>query len=299
MPNAQRTPAPPTGLIVEETVAGIRAAIAAARRRAQRIALVPTMGALHAGHTSLIEAARDAADFVVVSIFVNPTQFGPNEDYSRYPRTLSDDLRACREAGADAVFLPEELEVYPAGSSTFVEVPGLSQVLEGAIRPGHFRGVATIVLKLFQMIGPDVAFFGAKDFQQQLVIRRMVSDLNVPVDIVTRPTVRESDGLAMSSRNRYLDESDRRKAKALSSALFGASQRLLSGDLDISDIKSEMRCVLETAGLVVDYATACDPETLEELQAVEHRCVLLVAARLGSVRLIDNLEVHLKGMQAD
>jgi pantoate--beta-alanine ligase len=284
---------PPVGLSVEETITGIRSAVAAARRSGKRIGFVPTMGALHAGHTSLIEAARDSADYVVVSIFVNPTQFGPNEDYSRYPRTIEADLVACRDAGADAVFLPSEAEVYPPGSTTFVEVEGLSHVLEGAIRPGHFRGVATVVLKLFHMVGPDVAFFGAKDFQQQLLISRMVTDLDLPIEIVTRPTVREPDGLAMSSRNRYLDESDRRKATALSAALFAAQRQLLAGNRDIAGIKLEMRRTIEAAGLVVDYAVICDPHTLCEVAAVQSRLVLLVAARLGAVRLIDNLEVTL------
>jgi len=293
MPHAQPPFTPPAGLAVEETIAGIRAAVATARREGKRIALVPTMGALHAGHTSLIEAARNAADFVVASIFVNPTQFGPNEDFSRYPRTIDADLIACRDSGADAVFLPSEEEVYPRGSTTFVEVGGLSQVLEGAIRPGHFRGVATVVLKFFHMVGADVAFFGAKDFQQQLLIRRMVKDLDVPIEIVTRPTVREPDGLAMSSRNRYLDESDRRKATALSAALFDAERSLREGNRDLSGIKSEMHRTLESAGLVVDYATVCDPQTLCELGTVQPHVVLLVAARLGSVRLIDNLEVTL------
>lgn len=294
MPNAQGSFTLPAGLAVEETVSGIRSAVAAARREGQRVVLVPTMGALHAGHTSLIEAARDAADYVVVSIFVNPTQFGPNEDFSRYPRTIEVDLAACREAGADAVFLPSEAEVYPTGSTTFVEVGGLSQVLEGAIRPGHFRGVATVVLKLFNMVGPDVAFFGAKDFQQQLLIRRMVSDLNLSVEIVTRPTVRESDGLAMSSRNRYLNESDRSKATALSAALFGAARSLGAGNRDVAGIKSGMHRTIEAADLVVDYATICDPLTLCELESIQPHLVLLVAARLGTVRLIDNLEVNLE-----
>ena len=281
------------GFAVEETVAGIRSAVAAARRDGKRIAFVPTMGALHAGHTSLIEAARESADYVVVSIFVNPTQFGPNEDFSRYPRTIEADLTACRNAGANVVFLPSESEVYPPGSTTFVEVGGLSNTLEGAIRPGHFRGVATVVLKLFNMVGPDVAVFGAKDFQQQLLIRRMVADLDVPVEIATRPTIREADGLAMSSRNRYLNESDRRKATALSAALFEAARQLRARNSDVAGIKSEMRRTLEAAGLVVDYATVCDPQTLDELGAVQPHLVLLVAARLGAVRLIDNLEVTL------
>ncbi|MDQ3330113.1 MAG: pantoate--beta-alanine ligase [Planctomycetota bacterium] len=284
---------PPAGLAIEETIAGLRRRVAAARKREHRIGLVPTMGALHAGHVSLIEAARQSCGYVAVSIFVNPTQFGPNEDFARYPRTIEADLQVCYAAGADVVFLPSAPEVYPAGSTTWVSVEGLSDVLEGAVRPGHFRGVATVVLKLFNIVGPDVAFFGAKDYQQQLLIRRVVTDLNLPLEIVTAPTIREPDGLAMSSRNRYLDESERRRATAISAALFAAQKRLQSGERDLAAIKSEMRRSLEAAGLQVDYAIVCDLATLEELEAMRSHAVLLVAARLGTVRLIDNLEVTL------
>ena len=203
-----------------ETVAAVRARGRPGTQAGLRVGLVPTMGALHEGHVRLIERCRAEAGFVVVSIFVNPTQFGPAEDLARYPRTLDDDLEKCARAGADLVFTPTEEIIYPRGrSATFVEVPGLSHVLEGAIRPGHFRGVATVVLALFEIVRPDLAVFGQKDYQQQLLIRRMVEDLHVPVEIVTEPTVREADGLAMSSRNRYLDAEERQAATVLSRAL--------------------------------------------------------------------------------
>ena len=200
-----------------ESVDDVRTAVARARDAGRVVGLVPTMGALHDGHVRLIERCRAEAGWVAVSIFVNPTQFGPNEDFTRYPRTFEQDMARSRDAGADLIFAPTPATVYPGGAqSTFVEVPGLSDVLEGASRPGHFRGVATVVLKLFEIVRPDLAVFGQKDYQQQLVIRRMVADLHVPVRIVTEPTVREPDGLAMSSRNRYLNPDERRAALVLS-----------------------------------------------------------------------------------
>lgn len=287
------SPAPSGRIAREETIAGVRARVAESRATGTTIGFVPTMGALHAGHVSLIEAARSRCGYVAASIFVNPTQFGPNEDYGRYPRTLEADLAACRAAGADLVFVPSKEEVYPAGSTTFVEVGGLSEILEGVQRPGHFRGVATVVLKLFHMVQPDVAFFGAKDYQQQLVIRRMVRDLDMPIEIVTCATVRESDGLAMSSRNRYLGPDQRGQARSISAALFAARERFRSGENDLNVVREGMRQTIEAAGLTIDYATVADPETLEELREPQRRMVLLAAARLGGVRLIDNVEVTL------
>ena len=203
-----------------ESAAQVRSVVREARERGKRIGLVPTMGALHEGHVELIRRCRALTDFVVVSIFVNPTQFGAGEDFGRYPRPLEHDLRQCESAGVDLVFAPSVQTVYPHGSvSTFVEVPGLSDVLEGASRPGHFRGVATVVLKLFELVRPDLAIFGQKDYQQQLVIRRMVEDLHVPVDLAVAPTVREADGLALSSRNRYLNPEERQAAPVLYRAL--------------------------------------------------------------------------------
>ena len=205
---------------------------AAARRAGKTVGLVPTMGALHAGHVSLIDAARAADGFVVVSIFVNPTQFGPKEDLSRYPRPLERDLEMCGAAGVDLVFTPDAATMYPPGFRTFVEVNELSDVLEGASRPGHFRGVATVVLKLFNLVQPDRAYFGQKDAQQVRIIRQMVRDLNVPVEVVVRPTVREPDGLALSSRNQYLDAEQRRKAVALNEALEEAEATIRAGERD-------------------------------------------------------------------
>ena len=294
MPSSSSIPdASPGTSVVAGTIADARQSVAAVRARGGTIGFVPTMGALHDGHASLIQAARARCGHVVVSIFVNPTQFGPNEDFARYPRTLDADLATCRAAGADLVFVPSTSEIYPDNFSTFVEVTGLTSVLEGALRPGHFRGVTTIVLKLFNIVQPDVAFFGAKDYQQQLVIRRMTADLHLPVEIDTRLTIREPDGLAMSSRNRYLDARQREQARSLSSALFAARDRLVAGEGDLNAVSDGMRAAIEQAGLSLDYATIRDPESLDELREPAAKMVLLVAARLGSVRLIDNLEVSL------
>ncbi len=207
---------PARPIAVARTIADVRLAVGAARRLGKTIGLVPTMGALHQGHRSLVAAAHRATGFVVVSIFVNPTQFGAGEDLATYPRTFDADLALCGAGGADLVFAPSVTEVYPTGAlASYVAVPGLGDVLEGASRPGHFRGVATVVLKLCNMVGPDVAFFGEKDYQQQLLIRQMVADLDVPVRVATEPTIREPDGLAMSSRNRYLDLAERAAASVL------------------------------------------------------------------------------------
>lgn len=275
-----------------ETIHEARDAVARAKREGRSVGFVPTMGALHAGHARLIEVARQQSDVVVVSIFVNPTQFGPNEDYSRYPRTLDADLDTCRRSGADLAFVPSAEDIYPPGPpATYVEVPGLSDVLEGAVRPGHFRGVATVVLKLFQIVGPDVAFFGQKDFQQQLVLRRMVSDLNVPVRIETVPTVREPDGLAMSSRNRYLDPDQRRAAAILSRALREADAAVRAGERSADRVRQILRSTLESERLAsVDYAEVADADTLEPLDHLGEgrRGVALVAVRVGPARLIDN-----------
>jgi len=279
-----------------ELVHEARGQVAAARARGERIGLVPTMGALHAGHLSLIEAARRECGFVVVTIFVNPTQFGPSEDFARYPRPIEHDVQECRRAGVDLIFRPDVETVYPDGYSTYVEVEGLSTVWEGAHRPGHFRGVATVVLKLFHMIDADVAYFGRKDYQQQLLIRRMCRDLDLPVEIRTCPTVREADGLALSSRNQYLDAAQRKSALSLSQCLNLARERLLKGNADLPGIRGEMRRLLESAdGVTVDYATIVHPDTLEELAAPRAQMVAIVAARVGTTRLIDNLPIELAG----
>ena len=279
-------------IAVVRTIADLRDAVAQARRSGKTIGLVPTMGALHAGHLSLVVAARRRTGFVLVSIFVNPAQFGPNEDLSRYPRTWETDLDLCAAGGADLIFAPEVAEVYPTGSlATFVEIPGLTDRLEGASRPGHFRGVATVVLKLFQMAGPDVAFFGAKDYQQQLVIRQMVRDLDVPVLIETEPTVRETDGLAMSSRNRYLNPTERQAAGVLSRALQAARAAVRAGERSCHRIRQILHETLESEPLarpesvdLVDSATLDGVDVLIPGQKV----VALLAVRVGPARLIDN-----------
>ena len=282
----------PAGLVVARSIADVRRQVAAARGKGHAIGFVPTMGALHPGHLSLIDAARERCDCIVVSIFVNPSQFGPNEDFERYPRTLEADLAACRQSGAEVVFLPAAGEIYPDGFSTTVDVAGLSEILEGAIRPAHFRGVATVVLKLLNIVSPDVAFFGQKDYQQQLIIRRMVADLDLPVEIDVRPTVREPDGLAMSSRNRYLDREQRRAATAISAALFEARDRLEAVECDLDAVRRDMRRAIESAGLTTDYTVIADRRTLRDLSKPQPEMVLLVAARLGDIRLIDNVEVQ-------
>jgi pantoate--beta-alanine ligase len=276
-----------------ESVAGVRGVVARAREAGLVVGLVPTMGALHDGHIRLIERCRAEAGWVAVSIFVNPTQFGPNEDFTRYPRTFEDDLARCQAAGVDLVFAPTPSEIYPNGvQSTWVEVPGVSDILEGASRPGHFRGVATVVLKLFEIVRPDVAVFGQKDYQQQVVIRRMVDDLHVPVRIVTEPTVREPDGLAMSSRNRYLAPPDRRAATVLYEALTRARQAALTGEVSANRVRQTMRETIESReGVRLDYAEIVDADTLGPLDQLGPgvRAVALVAVRVGSTRLIDNL----------
>jgi len=257
------------------------------------VGFVPTMGALHEGHTRLIERCRAEAGLVIVSIFVNPTQFGPNEDLTRYPRTLLEDLRKCDAAGADLVFVPTEATIYPRGrSATFVEVPGLSHVLEGASRPDHFRGVATVVLALFGIVCPDLAVFGQKDYQQQLLIRRMIEDLHVPVELVVVPTVREQDGLAKSSRNRYLDPAQRKAASVLYRALQHARDSVAGGERDANRVRQVLdRTISLELSVKLDYVEVADTDSLESLVVIEpeRRAVALVAAWVGSTRLIDNL----------
>jgi len=250
------------------------------------------MGALHEGHVALVRECRRHADFVVVSIFVNPSQFGPHEDFERYPRTLEDDVRRCHDGGAALVFAPPVSEIYPTGKiATYVEVPGLSDVLEGASRPGHFRGVATVVMKLLQIVQPDLACFGEKDYQQLQVIRRAVADLDVPVAIHAVPTVREPDGLAMSSRNRYLAGDDRRAATILHKALQAAVQTVASGERSADRVRQVLRETIESQqSAVIDYAEVADPVTLAPVRQVDaaHPAIALLAVRVGPARLIDN-----------
>ncbi len=251
---------------------------------------VPTMGYLHEGHLSLVRRARAENDRVAVSIFVNPTQFGPHEDYARYPRDLERDLRLLEPLGVDLVFVPSVEEMYPPGFQTWVIVEEVSRPLEGASRPGHFRGVATVVAKLFNILQPDRAYFGQKDAQQTVVIRRMVQDLNIPVEIVICPTVREPDGLAMSSRNTYLSPEERRAATVLFRALQAAKARYEAGERDAEGLREAMREVIRAEPLArIDYVSVAHPETLQELERVEGPALLSLAVYIGTTRLIDNL----------
>lgn len=259
------------------------------RRNGDRIGLVPTMGALHEGHLSLVRRAKTECDQVVATIFVNPSQFGPNEDFQRYPRTLEADLDLLRGAGCDFVFTPSVEAIYPSGYSTYIDPPQVAHRLEGEFRPGHFRGVATIVLKLFMMLPSDVAYFGRKDYQQVAVISAMVRDLAVPIRIEACETVREQDGLAMSSRNRYLSSSERRRALGLHLALQRAQRMLDEGCNRVQELQDAMRDTLIRSPVdAIDYAVVVDTESLEPLEWVEGRAVALVAARVGATRLIDN-----------
>ncbi|MCK6479983.1 MAG: pantoate--beta-alanine ligase [Planctomycetes bacterium] len=252
--------------------------------------LVPTMGALHEGHASLMRAAYRETDRVVASIFVNPRQFDDPSDLDRYPRTLEEDIALCAENGVDAVFAPSAEDMYPKGFCTRVEVEGISRVLEGAIRPGHFSGVATVVLKLIALALPDRAYFGQKDFQQACLVRRMVKDLGAPCTVVVMPTVRDLDGLAVSSRNRFLSPEDRRKGLALPRALEAARRAWADGERNAGRLHAEAAGVLgKEPGFAVDYLVVADPETLETLQGDADRAVILAAGRAGSVRLLDNV----------
>ena len=279
--------------VVAETVSDLRSFLAAVRQNQKSIGFVPTMGALHAGHVSLVERARAECDVVVVSIFVNPTQFGPNEDFQRYPRPREHDLTICGNAGASVVFYPSIDVMYPPGYRTYVEVEGLSSVLEGAIRPGHFRGVATVVTKLLLIAAADKAYFGQKDYQQQLLIRVMAQELNIPTAIVTCPTLRDPDGLAMSSRNAYLSPAERQSGLCLSRALQTVSRMVEAGERNIESLQRWLYDeVSATEGVVVDYATIVDSQTLQPLTSLEREMVALVAVRVGKTRLIDNMRLR-------
>lgn len=279
-----------------ELLHDLRRRVATWRSAGQRLALVPTMGNLHRGHISLIEEARRRADRVVASIFVNPLQFGPSEDLGAYPRTLDEDWRRLEEAGCDLLFMPGVQVMYPHGqeSQTRVEVPGLSEILCGATRPGHFVGVATVVSKLFNMVQPDIALFGEKDFQQLLVIRRMVADLNMPIEIVGVPIARESDGLAMSSRNGYLTVEERALAPGLRRALLAVESQLAAGT-DIAKVEAATVDRMREAGLGPDYVSIRSAIDLEPATEKDEDVVVLAAAYLGRARLIDNLRIRRVG----
>lgn len=275
---------------VIEGIGELRDRLRRDRARGARVGLVPTMGALHAGHLSLIERARRDDDVVVVSVFVNPLQFGPGEDFERYPRTLDRDVEACAAAGADVVFAPSVAEMFPAPAITAVSVAGLCEPLEGAARPGHMEGVATVVAKLFGIVGECSAYFGEKDFQQLAVIRRMVADLSIDVRVVGCPTVRDPDGLALSSRNAYLSPAERAQAPALHRALEAGAALVAAGETDPAAVEAAMASVIAACPLAeIDYAAAVDPNTLAADGPLSGEVRLVLAARFGRARLIDNI----------
>jgi pantoate--beta-alanine ligase len=273
---------------IEQTRSGSRAA----RHEGKRIGLVPTMGALHEGHLSLVRAAKSKCDAVVVSIFVNPTQFGPNEDFAKYPRTFERDCELLEREGVDLVFAPSVEEMYPAGAVTYVTVDGMSDKLCGRSRPGHFRGVATVVSKLFHIVEPDLAFFGQKDAAQVAIIKRMVRDLKMPVEIVVCPIIREPDGLAMSSRNTYLTPEQRKQALVLSRALRHVQQVFDQGERNAAKlIEAGKQVLTDEPSVRLDYLEIVDPQTLEGVDVVSTKTLIAVAAFVGTTRLIDNLLV--------
>jgi pantoate--beta-alanine ligase len=281
----------PSPMVVRD-VAGARAACDAARARGQRVGFVPTMGALHEGHLTLVRAARERADLVVVSIFVNPTQFGPNEDLSRYPRDLEGDVK--KLAGASLVFAPEPREIYPEGEQTRVRVGALADHLCGPHRPGHFEGVATVVTKLFAVVGPCVAAFGKKDYQQLAIVRRLAADLLLPVEVLGCQIVREPDGLAMSSRNAYLSPEERARALALSRGLSAAWGAFAAGERRAGALAALARAPVEAAASSIDYVSVADPASLAPLEGdpaalAGARALVAVACRIGTTRLIDNV----------
>jgi pantoate--beta-alanine ligase len=280
-----------------ERIPEVRERVGEARDRGTRVGLVPTMGALHEGHASLIRTARAENGYVVVSIFVNPAQFGPTEDFTKYPRPVDKDLALCRREGVDVVFTPAPEEMYPAGFATTVQVAGLSEKMCGAFRPGHFDGVCTVVAKLLAIVQPDAAYFGEKDAQQLAIVRRMAADLNLPVEIRGCPLVREPDGLAMSSRNAYLSPADRRRALVLSAALAEARGRIEAGERDAAKIRDLLRQRLNKAdGVEVQYAAVVDPDTLADLDRIGTQVLVALAGKVGATRLIDN--VLLRGLDS-
>jgi pantoate--beta-alanine ligase len=282
---------------IAHTIEETRRAVDDARRQGRTVGLVPTMGALHEGHASLIEQARVECGFVVVSIFVNPTQFGPNEDFEKYPRTLEADAALCQSKGADLVFAPSAPEMYPRPQLAWVDVSELTDSLCGASRPGHFRGVTTVCTKLFGIVRPDIAFFGQKDAQQALVIRRMVRDLNLPLEIRVCPIVRAADGLALSSRNKYLTGPQRQQALCLCKALNLCRQKVIEGVRNSRDLIADMQAVIESHGGRIDYVSIVDTETLKTLEVIEQTALVALAVYVGSVRLIDNFRIDLNDLQ--
>jgi len=275
-----------------QTVHAMRSWSQGLHREGVTIGLVPTMGALHEGHRSLIRAARLACDASAVSIFVNPLQFGPLEDFDRYPRSLAQDLRLCQSAGVDAVFIPRAQEMYPPDFETAVSVQRLTRRYEGLSRPGHFGGVTTVVMKFLNIVRPDKAFFGQKDYQQTVVVERLVKDLNLDTEIVVRPTVREPDGLALSSRNRHLSPEERKAATVLYRALSDGRELIRAGERSVKKVEAAMTRLIWAEPLArLDYLAVADPITLDEVRSVRGRVVLLLAVWIGKSRLIDNLIV--------
>lgn len=271
------------------TIKDIKQYVRSQKALGNSIALVPTMGALHEGHLTLIRTAQEAADIVIVSIFVNPTQFGPNEDYDAYPRTLEADCQGAASAGASAVFAPSPSEMYPNGYATYVNVEGITDLLCGAQRPGHFRGVATVVTKLFNIVQPDRAYFGQKDAQQVLVIRRFTADLNLPVEIVMVPIVRDENGLALSSRNSYLSAEEKEAALVLSASLQLARKLLADGTTKVDDIIANVTAHIEQEPLAkIDYVSLYEYPTLRTIDCIDNQALLALAVRIGKTRLIDN-----------
>jgi len=298
--SGQRKDKKPTRpLKIVRTVKDMRRYLSDVGAKRRKVALVPTMGYLHEGHLSLVREARRLASVVVVSVFVNPAQFGPAEDLDRYPRDLSGDRRKLRREGASVLFAPDTAEIYPEGFQTYVEVTEVTRDYCGASRPGHFRGVTTVVSKLFNIVKPDVAIFGQKDFQQLVAIRRLVKDLDMQVEIVGMPTFREEDGLAMSSRNAYLSPSQRQQATAIFRGLRKAKRLLDSGERDSAELAAIVLDLLrEEQDMRIEYVAVCDPQSLERVPEVESEAVLLVAVRIGDTRLIDNIQLNVRRKRA-
>ncbi|MFA5553949.1 MAG: pantoate--beta-alanine ligase [Phycisphaerae bacterium] len=275
---------------IAQTIQQVRVLVRNARKNGLSIGFVPTMGALHSGHISLIERAKKESDFVAVSIFVNPAQFGPNEDFEKYPRPIEQDLQICRNCGVDLVFCPSSDEIYSGEQLTWVYVDKLTETLCGRFRPGHFRGVTTVCTKLFNIITPDFAFFGQKDAQQAIVIKRMAADLNMPLEIIICPTVREEDGLAMSSRNKYLSPQERKDAPLIYKSLQKVSELVKTGVYDSSVISAEIKKILaESQKIAVEYVEIANFENLEPQESVKGKTLIAVAAKIGLTRLIDNI----------
>jgi pantoate--beta-alanine ligase len=280
---------------VAETIKSVRELVKAARDRGQKIGFVPTMGALHVGHISLIGTAVKQCDFVVVSIFVNPAQFCPGEDLEKYPRPLDADLEICRESGVDVVFTPTTQQMYGKNNQTWVTVEKLTESLCGKFRPGHFRGVTTICAKLFNIVVPDLAYFGQKDAQQAIVIKKMVADLNMPLQIVICPTVRHQDGLAVSSRNQYLTEQQRKDATLIYKALQKCREMIDSGATDTKSVIAEMHQILDKPPAInIEYASIVDAETLQPVDPIDGEIFVALAVKIGNARLIDNILLDVK-----